>query len=180
MIDDVTSHYEYATLNRCFFRLLVKVSMKISVCIYFTVVLPMHIPWCEFILKYLTQFSCSRYLDVCLLMHILPSKLGGVLLWNPEFCWWKYGENTRNSFSVINVVISVSSITVFHKSPDCSYRWEQAEEMLKEIPFITISTHDDVIKWKPFPRYCSFEGGNSPVISEFPAQRPVTRNLVCA
>ena len=58
-----------------------------------------------------SSFSCSRYLDVCLLMHILPSKLGDVLLWNPESCWWKYGENTRDIFSVIDVVISVPSIT---------------------------------------------------------------------
>ena len=31
--------------------------------------------------------------------------------------------------------------------------------------------HDDVIKWKHFPRYCSF------VTGEFPSQRPVTQSL---
>ena len=34
--------------------------------------------------------------------------------------------------------------------------------------------HDDVIKWKHFPRYWPFFAGNSPVTGEFPAQRPVT------
>ena len=38
------------------------------------------------------------------------------------------------------------------------------------------STHDDVIKWKHFPR-CPFCAGNSPVSGEFPAQRPVTRSF---
>ena len=36
--------------------------------------------------------------------------------------------------------------------------------------------HDDVIKWKPFPRYWPFVG-NSPITGEFPAQRPVTRSF---
>ena len=36
--------------------------------------------------------------------------------------------------------------------------------------------HDDVIKWKHFPRYWPFVG-NSPVPGEFPAQRPVTRSF---
>ena len=35
--------------------------------------------------------------------------------------------------------------------------------------------HDDVIRWEHFPRYWHFE--NSPVTSEFPAQRPVTRSF---
>ena len=38
------------------------------------------------------------------------------------------------------------------------------------------SCHDDVIKWKHFPRYWPFLR-NSPVPGEFPAQRPVTRNF---
>ena len=37
--------------------------------------------------------------------------------------------------------------------------------------------HDDVTKWKHFPRYWPFVGGNSPVTGEFPAQRPVTRSF---
>ena len=32
--------------------------------------------------------------------------------------------------------------------------------------------HDDVIKWKHFPRYWSFRNSRVPV--EFPAQRPLT------
>ena len=35
---------------------------------------------------------------------------------------------------------------------------------------ITFGNHDDVIKWKHFPRY-------SPVSSEFPSQKPVTRSF---
>ena len=42
--------------------------------------------------------------------------------------------------------------------------------------------HDDVIKWKHFPRYWPFVrgihgAGNSPVTSEFPSQRPVTQSV---
>ena len=37
--------------------------------------------------------------------------------------------------------------------------------------------HDDVIKWKHFPRYWPFIAGNSPVTGEFPSQRPVTRSF---
>ena len=44
--------------------------------------------------------------------------------------------------------------------------------------------HDDVIKWKHFPRYWPFMQGNSPVNGEFPTQRPATRTfdvfLICA
>ena len=36
--------------------------------------------------------------------------------------------------------------------------------------------HDDVIKWKHFPRNWPF-AGKSPVPGEFPAQRPVTRSF---
>ena len=36
--------------------------------------------------------------------------------------------------------------------------------------------HDDVIKWKHFPRYWLWVG-NSPVPGEFSAQRPVTRSF---
>ena len=35
--------------------------------------------------------------------------------------------------------------------------------------------HDDVIKWKHFPRYLC--AGNSPITGEFPSQRPVTRSF---
>ena len=37
--------------------------------------------------------------------------------------------------------------------------------------------HDDVIKWKHFPRYWPFCAGISPIAGEFPAQRPVTRSF---
>ena len=37
--------------------------------------------------------------------------------------------------------------------------------------------HDDIIKWKHFPRYWSFVRGILPVTGEFPAQRPVTQSF---
>ena len=37
--------------------------------------------------------------------------------------------------------------------------------------------HDEVIKWKHFPRHLTLCAGNSPVTAEFPTQRPVTRSL---
>ena len=37
--------------------------------------------------------------------------------------------------------------------------------------------HEDVIKWKHFPRYWPFVRSNSPVTGEFPAQGPVTRSF---
>ena len=39
------------------------------------------------------------------------------------------------------------------------------------------SQHDDVIKWKHFPRKLAICAGNSPVPGEFPTQRPVTRSF---
>ena len=37
--------------------------------------------------------------------------------------------------------------------------------------------HDDVIKWKHFSALLALCAGNSPVTSEFPSQRPVTRSF---
>ena len=46
-------------------------------------------------------------------------------------------------------------------------------------PVEVFSDHDDVIKWKQFPRYWPFVRGiqRSPVTGEFPSQKPVTRSL---
>ena len=44
-------------------------------------------------------------------------------------------------------------------------------------PSFILHPHDDVIKWKHFPRYWPFVLGNSPVPGEFPTQRPVTRSF---
>ena len=41
----------------------------------------------------------------------------------------------------------------------------------------TFKSHEDVIKWKHFPRNWPFVLGNSPVPGEFPTQRPVTRSF---
>ena len=39
------------------------------------------------------------------------------------------------------------------------------------------NNHDDVIKWKHFPRYWPFVGGNPTVVGRFPSQKPVTRSF---
>ena len=44
-------------------------------------------------------------------------------------------------------------------------------------PRATPGSHDNVIKWKHFPRYWPLCAGNSPVTGEFPSQRPVTRSF---
>ena len=43
-------------------------------------------------------------------------------------------------------------------------------------PITVLHIHDDVIKWKHFPRYWPFVR-NSSVTGEFPAQRPMTRSF---
>ena len=43
-------------------------------------------------------------------------------------------------------------------------------------PWVNTYFHDDVIKWNIF-RVTDHLCGNSPVIGEFPAQRPVTRSF---
>ena len=54
---------------------------------------------------------------------------------------------------------------------------EKKHALLYVIPY-SQSFHDDVIKWKHFPRYWSFVRGiRSPVTDEFPSQRPVTRSF---
>ena len=52
------------------------------------------------------------------------------------------------------------------------------ESKQEQAPYIRIK-HDDVIKWKHFPRYWPFVRGihRSPVPGEFPAQSPVTRSF---
>ena len=42
---------------------------------------------------------------------------------------------------------------------------------------IIIQGHDDVIKWKHFPRYWPFVRGIHRFPGEFPTQRPVTRSF---
>ena len=43
--------------------------------------------------------------------------------------------------------------------------------------FIFWAKHDDVIKWRHFPRYWPFFAANSPVPGEFPTQRPLTKSF---
>ena len=47
--------------------------------------------------------------------------------------------------------------------------------LLNVVCIYLLIPHDDVINWKHFPRYWPFVRGIHP--GEFPAQRPVTRNL---
>ena len=42
---------------------------------------------------------------------------------------------------------------------------------------VTKIIHDDVIKWKYFPRYWPFVPRIQQVTGEFPSQRPVTRSF---
>ena len=57
----------------------------------------------------------------------------------------------------------------FEKIPHPVVRWAK------------LSNHDDVIKWKPFPRYWPFARGihRSPVTGDFPAQRASDAELWC-
>ena len=50
------------------------------------------------------------------------------------------------------------------------WRWRSRSPRLASAGCRTGGWHDDVIKWKHFPRYWPFTG-------EFPAQRPVTRSF---
>ena len=52
---------------------------------------------------------------------------------------------------------------------NCPWIW-----IMMETSAVTWTPHEDVIKWKHFPRYWPF--GNSQVASEFPTQRQVTRS----
>ena len=52
--------------------------------------------------------------------------------------------------------------------------WKVPRDLTRSHPPEKLA-HDDVIKWKHFPRYWLCEG-NSSVTGEFPAQRPVTRS----
>ena len=59
---------------------------------------------------------------------------------------------------------------------DNTVRGVKAWSIFSQI-FTDLQWHDDVIKWKHFPRYWPFVLGNSPVTGEFPAQRPVSRSF---
>ena len=47
----------------------------------------------------------------------------------------------------------------------------------RNTPFKEPRTHDDVVKWKHFPRYWPFVRGEFTGPGEFPAQWPVTRSF---
>ena len=73
------------------------------------------------------------------------------------------------------------SVTILYVWSFDLYVWERNVESLLEILCCrlfgakTLPKHDDVIKWKYFPRNWPFL--REPVPGEFPAQRPVTRSF---
>ena len=63
--------------------------------------------------------------------------------------------------------------------PKSSYDYLNLKISIKQIAqhFTKHTKHDDVIKWKHFPRYMALCAGNSHVTGELPAQRQVTRSF---
>ena len=51
------------------------------------------------------------------------------------------------------------------------------ETLMTQFTDASPTPHDDVIKWKHFPRNWPFVSGKTPVPGEFPAKWPVTRNF---
>ena len=83
----------------------------------------------------------------------------------------RYGNWWRVDLGATYVVLTINITNV--RSGNCCQG-----ECIK-ISNIFTHDHDDVIKWKHFPRYWPFVRGihRSPVTGEFPAQRPVTRSF---
>ena len=66
----------------------------------------------------------------------------------------------------------------------CSWSsWSMARRINESLSYLT-RDHDDVIKWKHFPRYWPFVWGMYRPPMKIPSQRPVTRSfdicLICA
>ena len=62
----------------------------------------------------------------------------------------------------------------------CAWMMILGQGSLKSLTQRGISSvyiHDDVIKWKHFPRLLALCAGNSSVTGEFPSQRPVTQSF---
>ena len=89
--------------------------------------------------------------------------------YHPNYVDWTY----LNTFRVISVLLwyhwtHFNTLCARNESDVVHmFNWV-AQKMLKR------RGHDDVIKWKHFPRYWPFVRGIHP--GEFPAQRPVTRS----
>ena len=69
-----------------------------------------------------------------------------------------------------------------HKRPVMQKAFARDDVIIDSFMFVTsrdnFAIHDDVIKWKNFPRYWPFVRGiHRWVTGEFPAQRPVTRSF---
>ena len=81
---------------------------------------------------------------------------------------WIDSTCNTNAHRVVNTQFFTSMYMQLHKTI-----W--IYHILLNIYYISWRFHDDVIKWKHFPRYCPY---CPPVTGEFPTQRPVTRNLM--
>ena len=66
------------------------------------------------------------------------------------------------------------STTFWHCRKNSDYFWTRV--YIGGIPG-GMTFHDDIIKWKHFPRYWTFYEGNPPVTGGFPSQRPVARSF---
>ena len=84
----------------------------------------------------------------------------GVMIRLPQYQW-----NNPQQYINVDLINPIGTV--------CVYTTKQSTP----IPCAYYTGHDDVIKWKHFPRYWPFVRGNSPVTGEFPAQRPVTQSF---
>ena len=103
----------------------------------------------------------QKCLQTCLHYHYFADSF----IWSIMFC---------DLLPLIGVKHNIyKSRGPFQKLYKTSYRKQNLENTKSMLTF----DHDDVIKWKHFPRYWPFVAGNSPVLGEFPTQRPVTRSF---
>ena len=82
-------------------------------------------------------------------------------------------------YKLMNHMLPSMFENIFIKTSDVhNYSTRQADTLYVQYASAKKNAaHDDVIKWKHFPRYWPFYAGNSPVHGEFPTQRPVTRSF---
>ena len=100
-----------------------------------------------------------------------PGQWEPTLQYNVESLW--LGAYIKWPLCVVVVIWCQSILSIFFRVTTLvlgqSYDCPNA--------IVAILTHDDVIKWKHFPRYWRFCEGHPPVTSGFPSQRPVTQSF---
>ena len=129
-----------------------------------------------------TNEPASTYLYICLRLYIcLPTRLS-VFPSTPSVVYLSNINNDSNcdqdncnhndrlnitmlSYRYMNFYYNnkVSRTSYFYDGNDIAWK---TVLILPRAHLSAILTHDDVMKWKHFPRYC-----------EFPSQRPVTRSF---